>query len=292
MSNITHTDSFLDNLLYHKNYSKETISNYKRDLKQLSDFIGDTDITTLSHQDILGWVKKEHGKGSSPKTLQRKLSTVRSFFNFLINSEIVTTNPALNIKAPKASKNLPKIINIDELSYLLDMTPANDLQARDIASFDLLYSCGIRLSELSAIELKDINRSQNSIRVTGKGNKQRITYFGNKTIVSLDRWLAIRDKLNPQTNHLFISRDGKHLSNRSIQKRLEIFAQKYASKHIHPHMLRHSFASHVLDSSKDLLAVKDLLGHADISSTQIYTHLNFQQLANVFDNAHPRAKKK
>ena len=292
MSNITHTDSFLDNLLYHKNYSKETISNYKRDLKQLSDFIGDTDITTLSHQDILGWVKKEHGKGSSPKTLQRKLSTVRSFFNFLINSEIVTTNPALNIKAPKASKNLPKIINTDELSYLLDMTPANDLQARDIASFDLLYSCGIRLSELSAIELKDINRSQNSIRVTGKGNKQRITYFGNKTIVSLDRWLAIRDKLNPQTNHLFISRDGKHLSNRSIQKRLKIFAQKYASKHIHPHMLRHSFASHVLDSSKDLLAVKDLLGHADISSTQIYTHLNFQQLANVFDNAHPRAKKK
>ena len=292
MSNITHINSFLDNLLYHKNYSKETISNYKRDLKQLCDFIGDSDITTLSHQDILGWVKKEHGKGSSPKTLQRKLSTVRSFFNFLINSEIVTTNPALNIKAPKASKSLPKIINVDELSYLLDMTPANDLEARDIASFDLLYSCGIRLSELSAIELKDINRSQNSIRVTGKGNKQRITYFGNKTTVSLDRWLAIRESFNPQTNHLFISRDGKHLSNRSIQKRLEIFAQKYASKHIHPHMLRHSFASHLLDSSKDLLAVKDLLGHADISSTQIYTHLNFQQLADVFDKAHPRAKKK
>ena len=292
MSNITHTDSFLDNLLYHKNYSKETISNYKRDLKQLSDFIGDADITALSHQDILSWVKKEHGKGSSPKTLQRKLSTVRSFFNFLINSEIVSTNPALNIKAPKASKKLPKAINTDELAYLLNITPANDIEARDIASFDLLYSCGIRLSELSAIELKDINRSQNSIRVTGKGNKERIAYFGNKTTISLDRWLTIRDKLNPQTNHLFISRDGNHLTNRSIQKRLEIFAQKYASKHIHPHMLRHSFASHVLDSSKDLLAVKDLLGHADISSTQIYTHLNFQQLAEVFDNTHPRAKKK
>jgi len=292
MSNITHTDSFLDNLLYHKNYSKETISNYKRDLKQLSDFIGDADIIALSHQDILGWVKKEHGKGSSPKTLQRKLSTVRSFFNYLINSEIVTTNPAINIKAPKASKKLPKAINTDELAYLLNITPANDIEARDIASFDLLYSCGIRLSELSAIELKDINRSQNSIRVTGKGNKERIAYFGNKTTISLDRWLTIRDKLNPQTNHLFISRDGNHLTNRSIQKRLEIFAQKYASKHIHPHMLRHSFASHVLDSSKDLLAVKDLLGHADISSTQIYTHLNFQQLAEVFDNTHPRAKKK
>ena len=292
MSNIENIDSFLDNLLYHKNYSKETISNYKRDLKQLSDFIGDSDITTLSHQDILGWVKKEHGKGSSPKTLQRKLSTVRSFFNFLINSEIVTTNPALNIKAPKASKKLPKAINTNELAYLLDITPSTDIETRDIASFDLLYSCGIRLSELSAIEMKDINRSQNSIRVTGKGNKERIAYFGSKTSVSLDKWLAVRENFNPKTNHLFISRDGNHLTNRSIQKRLELFAHKYASKHIHPHMLRHSFASHVLDSSKDLLAVKDLLGHADISSTQIYTHLNFQQLADVFDKAHPRAKKK
>ncbi len=292
MSNIEHITNFVDNLLYHKNYSKETISNYKRDLKQLSTFIGDADITTLSHQDILSWIKKEHGKGSSPKTLQRKLSTIRSFFNFLINNEIVNTNSALNIKAPKAAKKLPKAINTNELAYLLDITPSTEIEARDIASFDLLYSCGIRLSELSSIEIKDINHAQNSIRVTGKGNKERIAYFGNKTSASLDRWLAIRDSFNPQCEYLFISRDGKHLTNRSIQKRLELFAQKYASKHIHPHMLRHSFASHVLDSSKDLLAVKDLLGHADISSTQIYTHLNFQQLANVFDNAHPRAKKK
>ncbi|MBK2247067.1 tyrosine-type recombinase/integrase, partial [Francisella tularensis] len=123
-------------------------------------------------------------------------------------------------------------------------------------------------------------------------NKQRIVYFGTKTLSNLNRWLKIRDSLKPSSDYLFISRDGKHLTNRSIQKRLEIFAQKYASRHIHPHMLRHSFASHVLDSSKDLLAVKDLLGHADISSTQIYTHLNFQQLASVFDKAHPRAKKK
>lgn len=292
MSNTTHINNFLDNLRYHQNYSKETINSYNRDLKQLDCFVGTEDITTLSHQDILGWIKKEHAKGSAPRTLQRKLSTARSFFNFLINSEIISTNPTLNIKAPKTSKKLPKVLNINELAYLLDITPANDLEVRDIASFDLLYSAGIRLNELSTIEIKDINQSQNSVRISGKGNKQRIAYFGSKTSASLNRWLAIRESFAPQTNHLFISRTGATISNRSIQKRLELFAQKYASKHIHPHMLRHSFASHMLDSSKDLLAVKDLLGHADISSTQIYTHLNFQQLANVFDDAHPRAKKK
>lgn len=292
MANIDYIDKFLDNLLYHKKYSDKTITSYKRDLEQLDKSIEGKDIVSISSQDIQLWIKKEHSKGSSPKTLQRKLSTVRSFFNFMINSEVTTLNPAANIKAPKSSKKLPKAINTNELAFLLDITPSTDIEARDIASFDLLYSCGIRLSELSAIQLKDINQSQQSIRVTGKGNKERIAYFGNKTFDNLQKWLKIRDSFNPQSNYLFISQNGTHLTNRSIQKRLEIFARKYASKHIHPHMLRHSFASHVLDSSKDLLAVKDLLGHADISSTQIYIHLNFQQLANVFDSAHPRAKKK
>lgn len=292
MTNSEHINNFLDNLLYLKNYSKETINNYKRDLIQLDDSLENKDIVSLSHRDILMWIKKLHAQGNSPKTLQRKLSSVRSFFNFLINCEIVSENPTLNIKAPKSNKKLPKVINIDELAHLLDVKPNSEIEARDIASFDLLYSCGIRLSELSSIQLSDINMSQNSVRVIGKGNKERIAYFGPKTSNNINRWLKIRDTLNPQSNYLFISRDGNHLTNRSIQKRLETFAQKYATRHIHPHMLRHSFASHILDSSKDLLAVKDLLGHADISSTQIYTHLNFQQLADVFDKAHPRAKKK
>ncbi|ACD30429.1 tyrosine-type recombinase/integrase [Francisella tularensis] len=292
MTNLEHINNFLDNLLYLKNYSQETINNYQRDLLQLNQALSDKNIISLTHSDILIWIKKLHAQGNSPKTLQRKLSSVRSFFNFLINSEIVSQNPANGIKAPKDSKRLPKVVNTDELAYLLDINPSNDIEARDIACFDLLYSCGIRLSELSSVELKDISISQKNIRVTGKGNKQRIVYFGTKTLSNLSRWLKIRDSLKPSSDYLFISRDGKHLTNRSIQKRLEIFAQKYASRHIHPHMLRHSFASHVLDSSKDLLAVKDLLGHADISSTQIYTHLNFQQLASVFDKAHPRAKKK
>ncbi|AIT09928.1 integrase [Candidatus Francisella endociliophora] len=292
MTNYDHIDHFLENLLYLKNYSQETINNYRRDLQQLNESLEKKDITTLNHKDILIWIKKLHAQGNSPKTLQRKLSSIRSFFNFLINSEVASENPALNIKAPKSSKRLPKAVNIDELAHLLEIEPTTDMEARDIASFDLLYSCGIRLGELSSIQLKDINLSQKSVRVLGKGNKERIAYFGSKTLNNLDRWLKIRDTLNPQSDYLFISRDGAHLTNRSIQKRLEIFAQKYASRHIHPHMLRHSFASHVLDSSRDLLAVKDLLGHADISSTQIYTHLNFQQLASVFDKAHPRAKKK
>lgn len=292
MKNSEYINNFLDNLLYLKNYSQQTIKNYQRDLKELNNSLEQRDITTLKHRDILEWIKKLHAKGNSPKTLQRKLSSIRSFYNFLINSETVSENPALNIKAPKTSKKLPNVVNVDELAYLLDIQPSTDMENRDIASFDLLYSCGIRLSELSSIQLTDISFSQKSVRVIGKGNKERIAYFGNKTLDNLNRWLQIRNTLNPQSDYLFISRDGNHLTNRSIQKRLEIFAQKYASRHIHPHMLRHSFASHVLDSSRDLLAVKDLLGHADISSTQIYTHLNFQQLADVFDNAHPRAKKK
>ena len=292
MINLEYISNFLDNLLCLKNYSQETINNYQRDLLQLNQSLNDKNITSLTHNDILIWIKKLHAQGNSPKTLQRKISSVRSFFNFLLNSEIISQNPASSIKTPNSSKRLPKAVNIDELAYLLNINPSNDLEARDIACFDLLYSCGIRLSELSSINLKNISISQKSIRVIGKGNKQRIAYFGSKTLSNLDRWLKIRDILKPSCDYLFISRDGKHLTNRSIQKRLEIFAEKYASRHIHPHMLRHSFASHILDSSKDLLAVKDLLGHADISSTQIYTHLNFQQLASVFDKAHPRAKKK
>lgn len=293
MSNLEHINNFLNNLLYLKNYSKETITNYKRDLVQLNNSLSDNKpITDLSYNDVSTWIKKLHAQGNSSKTIQRKLSSIRSFFNFLLNNEIIAKNPTLGIKAPKGEKRLPKAVNIDELAYLLDITPCDDIEARDIASFDLLYSCGIRLSELSSIEIRDISIPKKSVRVIGKGNKERIVYFGSKTLTNLKRWFDIRNSFNPKSDYLFISHNGTHLTNRSIQKRLEIFAQKYSTKHIHPHMLRHSFASHVLDSSKDLLAVKDLLGHSDISSTQIYTHLNFQQLADVFDNTHPRAKKK
>jgi integrase/recombinase XerC len=255
-------------------------------------FLESRNIQNSSREDILRWIKKLHSQGLSPKTLQRKLSTVRSFFNYLVKSDIVPSNPATNIKTPKDAKRLPKLLSVDELAYLLNIEPTNDIEMRDILSFDLLYSCGIRLSELSSIKISDITNSENKIRVIGKGNKERIAYFGKKTSINLNKWLNILSDNQLSGDYLFVAMTGKKLTNRAIQKRLELFSNKYASRHIHPHMLRHSFASHILDSSKDLLAVKDLLGHADIASTQIYTHLNFQQLADVFDKSHPRAKKK
>ena len=291
--NNSYINNFLSEITHHKNYSQQTIKSYQIDLNQLTIFIGsNNNIQNISREDILRWIKKLHSQGLSPKTLQRKLSTVRSFFNHLVKSEVVASNPASNIKAPKDAKKLPTLLSVDELAYLLDIDPTTDIETRDILSFDLLYSCGIRLSELSSIQISDITNSENKIRVIGKGNKERVVYFGEKTSSNLLKWLDVRNGYNTDNDYLFIARNGKHLTNRSIQKRLEIFSNKYASRHIHPHMLRHSFASHILDSSKDLLAVKELLGHADIASTQIYTHLNFQQLADVFDKSHPRAKKK
>jgi integrase/recombinase XerC len=290
--NNNYVDTFLDELTFHKNYSIQTISSYQRDLNQLVLFLESRNIQNSSREDILRWIKKLHSQGLSPKTLQRKLSTVRSFFNYLVKSDIVPSNPATNIKTPKDAKRLPKLLSVDELAYLLNIEPTNDIEMRDILSFDLLYSCGIRLSELSSIKISDITNSENKIRVIGKGNKERIAYFGKKTSINLNKWLNILSDNQLSGDYLFVAMTGKKLTNRAIQKRLELFSNKYASRHIHPHMLRHSFASHILDSSKDLLAVKDLLGHADIASTQIYTHLNFQQLADVFDKSHPRAKKK
>ncbi len=284
--------NFLNDLIFHKNYSEKTVDGYGRDLNQLNSFLAIENPTRIKRDDISRWIKTLNAKGNSAKTIQRKLSSARAFFNFLIESNELQSNPTTDIKAPKDKKSLPKAVNVDELAFLLDITPVNNTEARDIAIFDMIYSCGIRLSELSALDISDVNFSSNSIRVTGKGNKQRIAYFGKKTHETISRWIQIRDTLNSNSDALFLNNKAERLSNRSIQKRLEIFAQKYANKHIHPHMLRHSFASHLLDSSKDLLAVKDLLGHSDISSTQIYTHLNFQQLAEVFDNSHPRAKKK
>lgn len=290
--NSSHVDTFLNELTFHKNYSTLTISSYQIDLNQFVLFLDSKNIQNSSREDILRWIKKLHSQGLSPKTLQRKLSTIRSFFNYLIKSDIVSSNPATNIKTPKDSKKLPKLLSVDELAYLLDIKPTSDIEVRDILTFDLLYSCGIRLSELSSIKISDITNSDNKIRVVGKGNKERIVYFGEKTSINLNKWLSILIDNKLSCDYLFVAKTGKRLTNRSIQKRLELFSNKYASRHIHPHMLRHSFASHILDSSKDLLAVRDLLGHADIASTQIYTHLNFQQLADVFDKSHPRAKKK
>ena len=251
-------------------------------------------------------LRRLHRKGLSGKSLQRWLSTVRSLFNYLCHFQRASNNPAIGIPAPKSAKRLPKTLNVDEMNQLLSIkssiqkntdvesTENNALVIRDIAFMELLYGCGLRLSEINGLDLQDIDWQQQTLIVTGKGNKQRQLPFGKKALNALKNWLAKRDAMVKENESaVFVSQQGNRLSNSSIQKRLKKMAfVQGLNTNVHPHMLRHSFASHILESSKDLRAVQELLGHANLSTTQIYTHLDFQHLAGVYDNAHPRARKK
>ncbi len=235
-----------------------------------------------------------HRQGIGSHSLQRKLSSLRSFYNFLIRKRKLKNNPALDIRAPKGAKKLPDTLDTDTLSQLLNIPPDSILAIRDRAIMELFYSSGLRLSELADLNLVSIDLQERSLRATGKGDKERLLPIGRKAIEALELWLAKRDNMaKSDKTALFVSMRGKRISTRSIQERLNYWRKKQGlEQHIHPHKLRHSFASHILESSGDLRAVQELLGHADISTTQIYTHLDFQHLANVYDKAHPRARRK
>jgi integrase/recombinase XerC len=222
------------------------------------------------------------------------LSSLRSFYQFLIRKHQLKNNPAIDIRAPKTARSLPDTLDVDALSQLLDIPADSILAIRDRAMMELFYSSGLRLSELTNLDLDSIDLVENSLRAIGKGNKTRILPIGRKAAEALQNWLSKRDTMaKPDESALFVSNRGKRISTRSVQQRLNYWQQKQGlDQHIHPHKLRHSFASHILESSGDLRAVQELLGHADISTTQIYTHLDFQHLAKVYDNAHPRARKK
>jgi integrase/recombinase XerC len=239
-------------------------------------------------------VAKRHRQEISGKTIQRELSSLRSLFNYLLREGLTENNPAQGIKAPKVKRKLPATLDIDQLSSLLDVTDDNPLSLRDLAILELLYSSGLRLAELVSINLQDIDLKSAQLEVTGKGSKTRQVPIGRKAIEALQQWIKVRGNVaKPEEQALFVSKLGKRIHPRTIQQRLKEWALKHgASRSIHPHLLRHSFASHMLESSGDLRAVQELLGHADISTTQIYTHLDFQHLANVYDKAHPRARRK
>lgn len=217
---------------------------------------------------------------------------MRSFFNYLLKKHLVSQNPAKQIQAPKQARKLPKTLDVDQISGLLDTPTDSILEIRDLAMFELFYSSGLRLSELAALDLDDLDYGDKMLRVRfGKGGKQRNLPVGKKAIEVIEKWLKHRPPSTDQA--LFLSSRGNRLSQRSIQLRLERWCKKLGlPEHIHPHMLRHSFASHLLQSSQDIRAVQELLGHSNISTTQIYTHLDFQHLAEVYDNTHPRAHKK
>ncbi len=288
---------FITQLTFEKRASLHTIKNYKRDISQIEQYCTKKGInlwSELTQSDIRSHIAGRHRNGLSGKTIQRELSAIRSFFNFLLKQNLIESNPAQHIKAPKQTRKLPKTLDVDQINGLLDAKTDSILEIRDLAMFELFYSAGIRLSELSALNLNDIDIADKTLLIrSGKGNNSRILPVGSKAINALNLWLKQRtNNLAPTENALFTSNRGTRLGQRSIELRLAQWCKKKGiNELINPHMLRHSFASHLLESSQDLRAVQELLGHSNISTTQIYTHLDFQHLAAIYDQSHPRAKK-
>ena len=249
----------------------------------------------MKQADIRAHIAARHRKGMGSKSLQRELSAIRSFYTFLLKNSLAEINPAQHIKAPKQARKLPKTLDVDQVNGLLDAGTSSPLEIRDLAMFELFYSSGLRLSELSSLDIADLDLSDCSLLVRlGKGGKSRVLPIGSKAVTAINNWLQERVKMSASTDTaLFVTTKGRRLGQRSIELRLSQWCKKKGiQEHIHPHMLRHSFASHLLESSQDLRAVQELLGHSNISTTQIYTHLDFQHLAEIYDKAHPRAKKK
>jgi len=289
-------DDFIDYLAAERMFSGHTLSNYRRDLDQLAVYCSQQSLSQWLDLDtrlLRRYIAQQHSRGLSGKSLQRKLSACRSFYRYLIREGRLTSNPALAVNAPKSAKKLPKPLDVDQLSEMLNQPACDPLEIRDLAILELFYSSGLRLAELVSLDLNHLDLRGASLRVTGKGRKTRQLPIGHQAMTALDQWLPIREQLTtPEQTALFVSQRGSRLGPRAIQLRLKRWGLATGTQgKLHPHRLRHSFASHLLESSGDLRAVQELLGHADISTTQMYTHLDFQHLAEVYDNAHPRAKK-
>lgn len=278
-------------------HSEHTQSAYRRELGKLNTFRrlqGVANWNEFDTQHLRLFVAGEHRKGLSGRSLQRLLSATRGFFRYLVRVRAIRHNPADLVQAPKSPRNLPKLLDVDQAIRLVEIAADDELRVRDRAMLEMLYSCGLRVAELVGLNVRDIDLGDAQARVFGKGRKQRVMPIGSHAIAALGRWLTERSQwAGHDEPALFLSRHGRRLTARSVQERVRRWALKQGlDTHVHPHMLRHSFASHLLESSGDLRAVQELLGHADISTTQVYTHLDFQHLAKVYDAAHPRARKK
>lgn len=286
---------FLDELAQQRRLSGHTVSAYRRDLHRLLALAGDTPLTRLHPHHLRRFVATQHGAGLGGRSLGRQLSAWRAFFRWAGRQGLCEHDPAAGIRPPKSPRRLPEALSPDEAARLLEVDGDALLDCRDRAIFELFYSSGLRLAELAALDLSCVSDlAGGEIRVTGKRSKTRIVPVGSKACEAVAAWLAVRERLAAgDEGALFVSRRGTRLSTRMIQVRLARRALLAGlPRHVHPHMLRHSFASHVLQSSGDLRAVQEMLGHASIASTQVYTHLDFQHLSQVYDAAHPRARKK
>jgi integrase/recombinase XerC len=277
-------ERYLANLRTGRRLATHTLSAYARDGRLLQGLAGDKAIKSITSHDIRRYIATLHGKGQSPRSLARILSSWRGLFDWLARYHEVSANPCAGVRPPKAPKHLPQVLSPDDAVRLVSFKEDTDLGARDRALFELAYSCGLRVSELTGLDLGAIDGQAGEVRVTGKGSKTRIVPVGAPALGKFAR---------PGETAVFVGRAGRRLAPREVQKRIKRWAGLAGlDVDVHPHMLRHSFASHVLQSSGDLRAVQEMLGHASIASTQVYTHLDFQHLAKVYDAAHPRAKRK
>jgi len=290
-------DGYLEHLGKERRLSPHTSSNYARDIGALVDFLDRGNVTEwkrVDSQHVRVFAARAHAGGLSPRSVQRRLSAVRSFFTFLAREGVVAGNPAVDIRAPKAAKRLPGTLDVDQITQLLQVPGDDPLAVRDRAIMELFYSSGLRLAELVGLDLTHIDLADRTVRVLGKGAKTRIVPVGRKACEAVRGWLKERAALAAiDETALFVGRNGERLKPRAIQLRIAQWARRAGlPSRVYPHLFRHSFATHLLESSKDLRGVQELLGHADISTTQVYTHLDFAHLARTYDASHPRAKRK
>lgn len=290
------TQAYWNFLRIEKQASPHTLSNYQRQLRAICSLLESNQISHWQQVDVqvVRWLlSQSHKQGLSAKSIGVRLVALRQFLDFLLKNGELSVNPAVGIKAPKVGKHLPKNIDAEQMAQLLDFKSEEPLEQRDLAMMELMYSSGLRLSELQGLDLGDIDLAGGEARLLGKGNKERIVPVGSKAIAAVQQWLAVRHQFLPKDNALFLNQRGGRLSHRSIQLMMQKWGQKQGlESHLHPHKLRHSFATHLLEASADLRAVQELLGHSSLSTTQIYTHLDFQHLAKIYDDAHPRARRK
>ncbi|TVS18472.1 MAG: tyrosine recombinase XerC [Gammaproteobacteria bacterium] len=294
---------FLAHLERERQLSPHTLAAYRRDLERFMAHLVQRDATrtleAVDVHDVRAFVSAEHRRGLDGRSIRRALSALRALFDFLARSTGLRRNPARGVPSPKSARRLPHTLDADQVGHLLERSGDDFLEQRDQACFELIYSSGLRLAEVVALDVLDVDLADALVTVTGKGRKTRVVPVGGPAREAIRNWLALRADVMPPGSQaegggpLFVSRQGRRLGPRSIQQRLHRRGlERHIDGRVHPHALRHSFASHLLESSGDLRAVQELLGHADISTTQIYTHLDFQHLAEVYDRSHPRAKRR
>ncbi len=290
-------ERFLAHLQNERRLSLHTIDAYRRDLAALTAYCEHENLASIESVDVYDvrrFAARCHRQGLGPRSIARRLSAVRTFLSWLVTEGVIGANPAINVQAPKPSRRLPATLDADQVASLLELAGDGDVAVRDRAMLELFYSSGLRLAELIGLDIHDIDFGDRTVRVLGKGSKSRVVPVGRYALEALRAWLRARARLVPaEEPALFVSRHGRRLAPRSAQARLNHWAVKQGSpSRVHPHMLRHSFASHLLESGGDLRAVQELLGHSSLSTTQIYTHLDFQHLAHIYDRSHPRARRR